>query len=77
MKTRSNVDNLTKELAWTSLAEYAEAISHGARLCAARETGNGDMLTQQELEFFAQLGEHIAAIGKILGINPPEPKGIQ
>ena len=70
-------DNLTKELAWKSLAEYAEAISQGARLCAAREAGNDHMITQQELDFFAPLGEHLAAIGKILGINPPEPKGIQ
>ena len=72
-----SVDNLTKEFAWKSLAEYAEIISKAARLCAAREAGNDRMLTQQELEFFAQLGEHIAAIGKILGINPPAPKGIQ
>jgi hypothetical protein len=70
-------DNLTKELAWTTLADYTEVISKWARVWAAREAGNGDMLTQQELDFFEQIADHIEALGKTLGINLPEPKGIQ
>jgi hypothetical protein len=70
-------DNLTKELAWKSLADYTEAISRWARLRAAREAGNDHMLTQQELDFFEQLADQVEAIGKTLGINLPEPKGIQ